>query len=327
MVMEFADHVVILLAGTALMLLTARFVVRASIGIAERYGLSDSFVGMTILSIGTSLPEIVTHLAASARIVREPGLMNQLSSLAIGTNIGSDVFQQNFLIGVIALLGAVTVPRRELWKNVGGLIAASVALFAFSIGGYISRIEGGLLAGGYVLYLYALDRRGESLELGEARAEVDRGLLRNALETVIGFSIMAVAADRVLDSAIVIARELSFSYSFFGVLFLGVAAALPELTTSLVSALKKRGNMSAGVLIGSNITNPAFALGLGALISGYTVPIVVTWYDMPVKIVTAALIYAMLRKCPTMRKSHGVVLVLAYLGYLFIRQSYFPTDY
>jgi cation:H+ antiporter len=325
--MGLAGHVIILLAGTAVILLTARLVVRACIGVAGRYGLSDSFMGMTILSIGTSFPEIVTHLAASVRIVREPELMNQLSSLAIGTNIGSDVFQQNLLIGVMALLGAVTVSRRELWKNVGGLIAASVALFAFSIGGYVSRLEGGLLAGGYVFYLYALDRRGDGLPSEETRAEADRGLLRNAVETVAGFSIMAVAADRVLDSAIVIAKELSFSYSFFGVLFLGVAAALPELTTSLVSALRKRGNMSAGVLIGSNITNPTFALGAGAMISGYTVPVVVTWYDMPVKIITAALIYALLRKYSTMRKSHALILILAYLGYLLIRQSYFPTDY
>lgn len=325
--MGLTGHIIIVLAGTALILLMARFVVRASIGIAGRYGLSDSFVGMTILSIGTSFPEIVTHLAASVRIVREPQLMNQLSSLAIGTNIGSDVFQQNFLIGVMALLGALTVSRQELRWNVGGLIAASVALFVFSIGGYISRVEGGLLAGSYVLYMYALKRRGEGLYTEEERAEAKRGLLRNVAETVIGFSVMAVAADRVLDSAIAIVEKVFLSYSFFGVLFLGIAAALPELTTSLISALKKRSTMSAGVLIGSNITNPAFALGSGALISGYTVPDVVTWYDMPVKIITAALIYVVLRKYATLKKGYAILLILTYLGYLVIRQSYFPMDY
>jgi Ca2+/Na+ antiporter len=138
---------------------------------------------------------------------------------------------------------------------------------------------------------------------------------------------MAFVADRVLDSSVVIVEHTFLSYSFFGVLFLGIAAALPELTTSLLTAMKRRASMSASILIGSNITNPAFALGLGALISRYTVPAVVTWYDMPVKIVTAALIYFLLRKHSTMRNRHAIVLIATYLAYLVIRQAYFPTDY
>jgi cation:H+ antiporter len=146
-------------------------------------------------------------------------------------------------------------------------------------------------------------------------------------EIAVGFAVMAVAADRVLDSSIVIVERTVLSYSFFGVVVLGVAAALPELSTSLLAAVRRRGTMSASILIGSNITNPALALGLGALISGYTVPVVVTWYDMPVKIITAVVLYILLRKHSTMRNRHALVLIAAYLGYLIIRQLYFPVDY
>jgi cation:H+ antiporter len=325
--MGFSYHVIVVVVGVVLILVCARLVVGSSIGLARRYGLSDSFIGMTVLSIGTSLPEIITHLAASFRILREPELMDKMSAISIGTNIGSDVFQQNFLLGVVALVGAVTVTKRELRMNVGGLVVAAVALFIFSIGGVITRLEGAILAGGYIVYLYGLERRGEELPADNPSDKTGRSLWKLVVETVAGFAVMSVAADRALDSAVVIVEHTFLSYSFFGVLILGIAAALPELTTSLLTAIKRRTAMSAGILIGSNITNPAFALGLGALISRYTVPAVVTWYDMPVKIITAAVIYFILRKHTTMRNRHALVLIVAYLGYLLIRQAYFPTDY
>ncbi len=325
--MGLSFHVIVVVVGVLLILVCARVVVMSSIGLARRYGLSDSFIGMTVLSIGTSLPEIMTHLAASIRILREPELMDKMSAISIGTNIGSDVFQQNFLLGVVALVGAVTVTKRELRMNVGGLIVAAVVLFIFSIGGVITRLEGGILAGGYMVYLYSLERKGEELLSDDPSDEAIRSPWKLVAETVVGFAVMSVAADRVLDSAVVIVEHTFLSYSFFGVLILGVAAALPELTTSVLTAAKRRAAMSAGILIGSNITNPAFALGLGALISRYTVPVVVTWYDMPVKIITAVLIYFVLRKHTTLKNRHALVLIGAYMVYLLIRQAYFPTDY
>jgi cation:H+ antiporter len=325
--MGLSYHVIVVVIGVVLILVCARVVVSSSIGLARKYGLSDSFIGMTVLSIGTSLPEIITHLAASVRILREPELMDKMSAISIGTNIGSDVFQQNFLLGVVALVGAVTVTKRELRMNVGGLVVAAVALFIFSIGGVITRLEGGILAGGYMVYLFGLERRGGERPSDRPSGETGRSLWKLVAETAAGFAVMSVAADRVLDSAVVIVEHTFLSYSFFGVLILGVAAALPELTTSVLTAVKRRAAMSAGILIGSNITNPAFALGLGALISRYTVPAVVTWYDMPVKIITGALIYFLLLKHTTMRNRHALVLIVAYLGYLLIRQAYFPTDY
>jgi len=327
--MGLTFHICVVVIGVALILVSARIVIASSLGLARKFGFSETFIGMSVLSIGTSLPETLTHIAASLRILRDPGLMDQMSALAIGGNIGSDIFQQNFLMGIVALICAVKVSRNNLRRNVGGLVVASVALFAFSIGGAISRFEGSLLAGGYVLYIYAIARHGkESEDEGGAESVVpQKGLGRLAAESVTGFIIMAIAADRVLNSSLVIVERTFLSYSFFGVLVLGIATALPELSTALMSALGKRPSMSASILIGSNITNPAFSLGLGAAISGYTVPGVVVWYDMPVKIITAGLIYFLLRKHSTMRKRHALVLIASYFGYVLIRQAYFPADY
>ncbi len=138
---------------------------------------------------------------------------------------------------------------------------------------------------------------------------------------------MGYAADIVLNASVVIVETLNISSSFFGIIVLGIATALPELMTVLIACLKRKSGISAGVLIGSNITNPMFALGSGAIISTYIVPGVVIMYDLPIKIFTAILIYIMLRKNETMSRAGGILLIALYLIYIYLRNIYFPIDY
>lgn len=329
-IMELIVHSAVIVAGVGLILASSNLVIKRCLVIAKRLSLSDEFIGMTVLSIGTSLPEIFTHIAASLRILREPLMMEELSAISVGTNIGSDMFQQNFLLGIVALLGTLTVSKRDLPKDVGGLIATTFLVFMFSIGGEINRFEGAVLVLGYFAYLYVLKLYGNSGKDGpEGKGEDGTSggsIFSNVVFTMAGFVVMAVAADRVLDSAIVIVEQTVSSYSFFGVLILGTATALPELSTSMIGVFRKRSAVSAGILIGSNITNPALALGLGALISTYKVPFVIIWYDLPLKIATAVLLYIMLRK-GSLKKPYAFVIMLIFAAYLFFRQTYFPTDF
>jgi len=322
--MELLINFLILALSVSLVLFFSSVVVRNSISLAVRLHLSDEFIGMTILSIGTSIPEIATHMAASFKILKDPTTMNELSALAVGTNIGSDIFQQCFVIGIIALVGTVTISKRDTQKNVGGLIIAGVVILLVSIGEQISRLEGGLLVASYIGYVFLLHKL-QMVRQGDTR-ETTGSLTRNIVLIAFGFIFISVGADLALDEAVVIVKRTGLSYSFFGVIVLGVITALPELATSLVSVLKKRGAVSAGILIGSNITNPIFALGLGALVSGYTVPTVIVWYDLPFNIVSALPLYVLFMKHGTLKKSHAFLMIFLYLGYLYFRNLYFPTD-
>lgn len=326
--MSFTSQVLTILIGIPVIIISAEVVIKSSLNLAKRFGFSDEFIGMTLLSIGTSLPEIVTHLVASFRIIIEPSSMDELSALSIGTNVGSDIFQQNFLLGFIAIVGTVAVSKKDLIKDVGGLVITTLIVFLFSMGGTITRLEGGILTFGYIAYIYVLKRYGatKSGKLQETSENVSYSVLRNIFVTVSAFAIMAVAADKVLDASIVIVKRTFLSYSFFGVIVLGVATALPELATSLISVIKKRAAISTGILIGSNITNPAFALGLGALISTYKVPGAVICYDLPFKVITAVLIYLMMMK-GILKKGNAVILIIFYMAYLYFRGIYFPTDF
>jgi cation:H+ antiporter len=258
--------------------------------------------------------------------VRHPELLHDISALVIGANIGSDIFQQNFLIGLIGVVGVIFVHRKRLLNDVGGLIAAAVLLLIFSANGIISRIEGFALVALYIAYLVILKK----FDLVDRDAEeiVETGknhVLKNSIKVIASFTVMAFAAHFLLENSEVLVQATPLSASFFGVILLGVAAAFPEMTTSLIAVFKKKAKISAGILIGSNITNPMFAAGLGALISTYTVPRVSIVYDLPFKIATAFLIFWML-KDGKLKKWEAAVLIALYVAYLVIRHLYFPTD-
>lgn len=322
--MALALSFIVVIVSAVIVLLMANFALKSSVIIAKKLKMSDELIGMTILSIGTSLPEIITHVVGSAEILMKPHLMNSVSALVVGTNIGSDIFQQNFIIAAIALVGTVVVAKKHLMKDVGGLVAASMLLWIFSYNGFISKLEGGVLFFGYIAYLFVLKKYGMTKEKKIHHKEDDK-IWKHIIIVLASFVIMAFAADKMVNHSVILISQLPISASFFGVILLGIAAAFPELMTSLLAVYKKKAKISAGVLIGSNITNPMFALGLGAMISSYTVPNVVVWYDLPIKIATALLILVFLWK-GKLKKWEAGVLIALYLAYLLFRQMFFPAD-
>ncbi|MDP3990509.1 MAG: hypothetical protein Q8Q01_04880 [archaeon] len=321
------NEFLMVIAGTAIIVGLAELIIKKSIQLAEHFHMSGTFIGLTLLSIGTSIPEIITHIMGSSQIVKNPSLMNTLSGLLLGTNIGSDIFQQNFVLAVIGLLGAVVVIKKNLNPQVGVLIGSAVLVWLFSLNSFISRAEGLILVVAYIAYLIYLKTSKISEQFNAINRLAPRQVWFAGILILICFGIMGFVTNEVLTAATILVRALPISASFFGVILLGVASALPELTTSLIAVLKKKRDISAGILIGSNITNPLFGIGLGALISGYVVPDVIIFYDLPIKIITAFLIYYFLWKNEGLNKKHAIILIALFFIYLIFRQIYFPVDF
>lgn len=317
----------IVLGGAAAILVIAEIVLRATVRLAGHFGLSGTFVGLTILSVGTSLMEIITHVVGSVHILARPQVMPEMSALLLGSNIGSDIFQQNVVLAVVALVGSVVVTHRKLAREVGALIAASAALWLVCLGGVISRLEGVLLASAYFGYLYYLwQQEPNERPLARHGRLAFSGVAWAYIVIVAGFIAMAMIADPVLVAATALVQRLPVSASLFGVVVLGVCTAMPELMTALVAIHKGQKDISAGILIGSNITNPLLGAGLGAAVSTYAVPSVITIYDLPVKIASGVLLYLLLWRRPHMARTSAIALILVYLGYLATRQILFPSD-
>ncbi|PIN87580.1 hypothetical protein COV12_03095 [Candidatus Woesearchaeota archaeon CG10_big_fil_rev_8_21_14_0_10_32_24] len=320
-------EILTVIIGFVLIIIIAELILRNSIQVASHYGLSGTFIGLTVLSIGTSLPEIMTHIIGSVHIIKNPLTINTFSALLLGTNIGSDVFQQNLILPVIRLLGGLIIIRKNLFPQMGGLILASILVWIFTFNHYISRLEAFILLVAYIVYLIYI-KKSKISESFETKNHLTNKQVVLAIGIIsICFIIMAVIADEVLNASTIIIQSLNISASFFGVIALGIASALPELTTSLIAVLKKKEDISAGILIGSNITNPLLGIGLGALISTYTVPNVVIFYDLPVKIGTAALIYYFLFTNEKLKRWESIMLITLFFTYLYVRTIYFPTDF
>jgi cation:H+ antiporter len=319
-------EVIVVLAGVILILLLAEVIIKNAIKLAGHFGLSGTFIGLTILSIGTSIPEIMTHIVGSVDIVRDPSQMQTLSGLLLGTSVGSDIFQQNIILGVLGLIATVVVVKKNLFKEAGALIVAAILTWLFAIGGVITRWEGAIMFILYIAYLFYLDRT-KKIEKKNKDGLTNFGIGTSFFLIFICFLIMALSAEKVLAASTVLVSTLPISASFFGVFILGIASALPELTTSLIAALKHKKDISAGILLGSNITNPMMGIGIGAMISTYTVPNVLVYLDLPVKIFTGFLIFYFLHKDEDINKKKGIILICIFILYLIARRFLFPVDF
>ena len=315
------------IAGVILILAIADFIVKSSIKLSKHFGLSGTFIGLTILSIGTSIPEIMSAIVGGFKISHNPDLLHTLSGLVIGQNVGSDIFQQSFILALVGIIGTIIVVRKNLYKEMGALIIGAVIVWLFALNGMISRFEGFMLVVVYAGYLAYLTRNRDEKSVKPKNQLSKEQVFIEISSIVVAFILMGFIADAVLEHSTNVVASLPISASFFGVILLGIASALPELTTALIAVVKKRNGISAGVLIGSNITNPMLGLGLGSLISGFAVPDVVLYYDMPFKIGTAFLIFYFLWKHQDLKKWQGLVLILLFLAFLFVRQMYFPVDF
>ena len=318
--------IAIITAGVAIVALLCEVVIRESLALAQRFNWSGAFVGLSILSIGTSLPEILTQIAGSVSILHAPATLDTMSGLMLGSNIGSDIFQQNFVLPLVALIGGVAVARRRREEELGGLIAASALLWLFALDGLLARWEGALLTLAYFAFLIYLTRA-EHPSHARPRANAPRRHLLLALAVLtISFAGMAAATIEVVAAAERLVSRLPLSASFFGIVVLGIATALPELAAALLAILKGERSISSGILIGSNITNPLLGIGLGSWVSTYSVPNVVVLYDLPVKIATAVLIYAFVFHRLRLGRAQAITLILLYFAYLAVRQQFFPAD-
>lgn len=319
---------IVLGAGVAVILVLSEVIIRQAIKVATLSHLSGTFIGMTILSIGTSIPEIMSHIVGSIDILRQPETMASISGLLIGTNIGSDIFQQNFILPTVGLIATITVERRHLHDVMGGLLGAAFFALLFCMGGVVLRGEGLLLVISYLAYLWYLHSRdSRNAEHEEQKKTWSWGDIRLPLFIIVaGFALMAVVTEQVVRSSVRLVDLLPISASFFGVVCLGIATSLPELATALLSVMKGNSGMSAGIMLGSNVTNPLLGIGIGAMISTYTVPQVIIRYDLPVNIVTAVLLYIFLLRKEDLNRGEAATLLLCYFSYLFLRWFLFPLD-
>lgn len=308
----------VLVFAIIIIVLTAEISIRSSLSIAGRYGLSDSFIGLTVLSVGTSLPEIFTAFTGAIKIIQ--GGSKEISYAIIGTNVGSDIFQQTFVLGLVAFLFPIKFREKTDTQEIKLLIGATALLLILCLDGILSKVEGLALMLLYLLLICSMakneNRKTKQKTKGLAETLRDSSILLSAL------IIMGIAADNALNAIQYLVVSLGISATFLGAITLGIASALPELTTAITAAIRGRRHISEGTLIGSNITNPMFGLGLGAAISSLHVPHSAIIFDMPYKLLCAFLLYSIIKRKGDISRVSALTLIFLYVTYLSLRSVF-----
>ena len=328
------------LVSLALLILGANYAVKKLIGIANYFKLSSTFMGMTVLSIATSLPEITSHFTASVNILRGTLDFQTGSAIVLGGNIGSDVVQQTLIMGIVILLAGTMYFRRYfLWKSMIPMIGTTIMCLILGLDGNYSRIDGAILFGSFLAYTYYLymderkhykeeDNQLQSEEVAEDAPTNGREVLRDAFITAVLLVVIIGCATLVLSATEVVVDRTGVGGSLIGVITLGLASALPELTTALAGIRHKEAGISLGTLVGSNITNPLLAIGGGALISTYAVPRPLVTWDLPWETLTGMMLWGILWfNNGKLGKKSAIYLIVIYFVYILFRSLFFNVDF
>jgi cation:H+ antiporter len=309
-------------------------------GLAGYFRLSTTFMGVTVVALATSIPEIAAHFTASIGILSGALDYEVSSAVVLGANIGSDVVQQTLIMAIVVLIaGKLHFKRYFLWKTMLPMIITTLMCIVLGIDGQYSRVDGLILFGSFIAYMYYLyvDERkhykAEDHGFTET-GETPEGIPQNAKEAwrdsfiaIFALLITVGSAMIALQVTEVVVAQTGIGGSLIGVLTLGIASALPELITAVSGVRHGDSGIPLGTLIGSNITNPLVAIGGGALISTYWVPRPLVVWDLPWETITGAILWVILWfNKGKLGKWVAYYLIALYFIYVTLRMIFFAVD-
>lgn len=334
----------LILGGFVLLFIGGEALVRGSVGVARKFGMSELVIGLTLVGFGTSLPELVTSLQA---------LSEDAVGLSIGNVIGSNVANILLVIGAAAFVRSITINPAALARD-GAFMVAVTVLFAVVVwvDGFTrtTGIAFTVLLVAYLVFSIVMDRRANSAAGGMHGAEAeefenDDPIWLSVLMTLGGIIGVIVGARFLVDGGSDAARLLGVSETVIGISIVAIGTSLPELVTSIVAARKGKADVALGNVLGSNVFNILGILGVSAIVFPFSlietdavgVPLeiaamqfgqaasIVTWTDMGAIFLSLFLLFVFAFTGRKLARWEGGVLLTAYFLYIGMRFDLIPT--
>ena len=301
-----------LLAGLIMLSLGADGLVRGAASLARRLGMTPLVIGLTVVAMGTSMPELMVSLGAALR---------GSADLALGNVIGSNIANIGLILGISALVTPLRVKTQVIRFDVPVLVGVSVVLFAILIGPVMDAVDGGLLVLGLVGYVgfnvWAARRERNRAVREEFDEEVppQQPLWKDAVYLIGGLALLLGGAQLLVDGAIIIAENMGISQVVIGLTIVAVGTSLPELATSAVAAARSEGDIAVGNAIGSSIFNILGILGTTALVQPLATQNI-SGVDSGMMLGITVLLLPLMRTGYTLKRWEGMLLLGAYIGYV-----------
>ncbi|MEM7128462.1 MAG: calcium/sodium antiporter [Chloroflexota bacterium] len=291
------SQLLVLIVSIVVLWLGAVWIVESAARLARRLGLSDLVIGLTVVAIGTSLPELA--VSADAAFEGSP-------DIALGNVIGSNIFNVGIILGGVALVRGINMSRQIVYRDGFILLVSAILLAVFLSDLHLARWEGGILLAmiaGYLLYL------GISREMPDEETPAGEFSRMDIPRLVGGLIVVLAGAHFLVESASTIARSFGVSEWLIGVTIVALGTSTPEIATSAAGLVRGLHNVSAGNLIGSDLFNILGALGLAAVIAPFTVG-AVAQQSLPLMIGMVLALLIMMRSGWQLSRWEGGLLVL-----------------
>lgn len=307
--------VVLIIIGFVLLIVGADVLVDGSSGIAKKFHIPEIIIGLTIVSIGTSMPELFVSITSA---------LDGYSDMAIGNIIGSNLCNLLLILGLSATIKPVVFQKEtRLYEIPMCLLVTIVLMYFCNSQGGISRLEAVILLVlfcafiGYTIYMGRKESKKEIVEI--QTEERKNSILKNIVFVLLGIFSLKFGGDLVVDNAVNVARYFNWSEKLISLTILAVGTSLPELVTSVTAAVKGNSDIAIGNIIGSNIFNILLIIGVSAFITPITYNFSYN-FDFSVLIASSIIlaIFPFIPPKDKMSRSNGIVYLFIYVAYLTI---------
>lgn len=311
----------VFLAGLATVLLGAEVLLRSGTRIATMLGIRPIVIGLTVVSLGTSTPELAVGITAATE---------GRGSLAVGNIAGTNLVNILLILGLSAAIRPLPIRLQSVTLDVPVMIASAVALILMSIDGVLTRVEGALLVLGAACYTFALVRGARRESPGMQREFAEEfggeqvpplqwaGFAWRCATLAAGIAIAAVGANLLVDGAVDIAKAYGVTDAVIGLTIVAIGTSAPELATTMLATYRDDRDVAIGNLIGSSTYNILLILGLTLMASPGEVDVGrdVLWIDLPLAAAVAVACYPVFKSDRRVSRTEGIVFVTAYVAYL-----------
>lgn len=308
-------EVVVLAVGVGILYLGAEWLVRGSARIASGLGVSPIVVGLTVVALGTSAPELVVCVLAT---------LEGSGDLAVGNVLGSNLANMGLILGLTAAVRPLTVAARVVKREVPIMLGITVLLYPLILDLEIGRVDGVVLLvllSAYLAFIgwTAGGEEPEILDEYENYVEEEayvttRDALRDCGMVVVGALGVVLGGQLIVDSALTLARAAGVPELVVGISVVAVGTSLPELATSVVAAVRDESDIAVGNIIGSNIFNLAAVLGTASAVRPLSVAGSVLTVELPAVVAMSVLILILAVTGLAIRRWEGMMLLASYVG-------------
>lgn len=309
--MLLIQNIVFIAIGFFMLMLGAQWLVDGASTFARKYHIPEIIIGLTIVSIGTSMPELMVSLTSA---------IGGHADISIGNVIGSNLCNLMLILGLTSLIVPLVFSKTTKKYDIPIMIFSTVIVFLVAnIGETISRVDGLLLSIVFIVFiLYTIKLAQKSMSNNTSKSNVtkkDLGI--SILKVILGIILLKYGADISVDNAVSIAKVLGVSEKVIGVTIVAIGTSLPELITSVVAGIKGEIDIAIGNIVGSNIFNLLFILGVSSIITPISYSLSYNIDFLLLIFVSFLLLaFAYLGRKNTMTRLNGIIYLLIYSGYI-----------